>query len=313
VELVRFVARNEEVALVDSWKTWAMILVLTAAACGCGCDDGRPAAAAAAPAAPAKISAQSAIQPEGVSASGPLIVDHQVDVAAQRDGVVVKILAEPGKTVKTGDLLAQLDDQQIASDLEAARAKTRSVDDDLKNWQAETKVLESDYQRALKMWDAQIITKEQLEHARYKLEGDQWDVKRVSELLANSHATERSLELELDKTRVRAPFNGVVARRYARVGQAVARGDRLFWVTAEGPLRLRFTLPEKFFGQLKRGQQLPLASPDVPDETFSAKIIEISPVVDPSSATVEVMVEVVGKSSHLHPGMTASVRIDTSR
>jgi membrane fusion protein (multidrug efflux system) len=281
----------------------------------CGCDVTRPETASAAP--PSAVAQTPTPAPAAVAdpvlASGPLVVEHQVDVLAQRDGVVVNILAEPGKRLRTGDVLAQLDDRQLASDLEATRAKTRSIEDDLKNWEAEAKVLESDYARAQKLWDARIIPMEQLDHARYKAEGDQWDIKRVSELLANSKATERSLELELDKTRIRAPFSGIVARRYIRAGQQVAKGDRLFWVTAEGPLRMRFTLPEKFYGHLKNGQQLPLTSPDVPDQKYTAKVVEMSPVVDPSSGTVEVMVELLGTSGQLRPGMTASVRVDAPR
>ena len=78
------------------------------------------------------------------------------------------------------------------------------------------------------MWEAQIIPLEQLEHAKFKAESDEWDVKRVSELLINSQQVEHSLELELEKTRISAPFDGVVARRYVRQGQSVTRNDRLF-------------------------------------------------------------------------------------
>ena len=189
-------------------------------------------------------------------ASGPIIVEDQVDVAAQRDGVVDRVLAEPGTSVKKGQLLAALDDRQITSDLEAARAKTRSTEDDLRNWEAEAKVLDSDYARAEKMWEAQIIPKEQLDHAKYKAESDQWDVKRVSELLTNAKQNEHSLELELEKTQITAPFNGIVARRYVRAGQSVARNDRMFWVTAVAPLRIRVTLPERFLGHMKSGSAM---------------------------------------------------------
>lgn len=247
---------------------------------------------------------------EPLTISGPLVVEHQVDVAAQRDGVVTRILAEPGQRVQVGDLLAQLDDQQLSSDLEAQRAKTRSIAADLKNWEAEAKVMQSDYERAKKMWDAEIITKEQLEHAQFKAESERWDIQRVRELLTNSHQQERSLELELEKTRIRSPFAGLVARRYVRAGQQVAKNDRLFWVTAEGPLLLRFTLPEKFLGHIHKGQQLPLTSPDVPEERHNAQVTAVSPVVDPASGTVEVVVQLIGSSGQLRPGMTASVRLD---
>lgn len=242
--------------------------------------------------------------------SGPLVVDHQVELTAERDGTVEKILAEPGKRVAKGDLIAQLDDRQISADLDAARAKTRSTENDLKNWEAEAKVLEADYERARKMWDAQLITKEQLDHARYKAESDQWDVKRIQEMVANSRATERSLELELEKTQIRAPFDGVVARRYANLGQPVAKGERLVWITATSPLLVRFTLPETFVGKVRKGQAVSVSSPDVPGEERRARIMQLSPVVDPASGTIDVEAEVLGGAGKLYPGMTASIRVE---
>ena len=242
-------------------------------------------------------------------ASGPIVVEDQVDVAAQRDGVIAKVLAEPGTLVKKGQLLAALDDRQISAELEAARAKTRSTEDDLRNWEAEAKVLDVDYARAEKMWEAQIIPKEQLEHAKFKAESDQWDVKRVSELLVNAKQTERSLELELEKTQITAPFSGVVARRYIRVGQSVVKNDRLFWVTAVAPLRVRVTLPEKFMGRIKPGVALVVTSAEAGDSAkkYRARVIQVSPVVDPSSDTIEILGELNGDTSGLRPGMRADV------
>jgi membrane fusion protein, multidrug efflux system len=246
-----------------------------------------------------------------ITVSGPLIVEHQLDVLAQRDGIVTKLFSDTGGRVRTGDLLAQLDDRQLDADLQAARAKTRSTDADLKNWQAEARVLEADFSRAQKMYDAQLITREQWEHVKFKAEADQWDVQRVEQLLINYKEVEHSLELELEKTRIRAPFAGLVARRYVREGQQVAKGDRLFWVTAEAPLRMRFTLPEKYLGTLKHGQPLPLTIPDFPSEPHTAKVVELSPVVDPTSGTFDGLVEVTGALGRLRPGMSAILRIDT--
>ena len=147
-------------------------------------------------------------------ASGPVVVENQVDVAALREGVIVSILAEPNTRVRKGQLLARLDDRQISADLDAASAKTRSIQANLKNWQAETKVLQSDLARAQKLWEAGVFTKETLEHAQYKVEADKFEISRETEMLTNAKATERSLELEKEKTRITAPFDGIVARRY---------------------------------------------------------------------------------------------------
>lgn len=288
----------------------AMLLaVALPALSSCSSEKSSTTVAAAAPAQPTQPVSSSADEAAVLTVSGPLIVEHQLDLLAQRDGVVARIVAEPGARVRPGDLLAQMDDRQLLADLEAARAKTRSVEADLRNWELEAKVLQSDLERAQKMWDAQLITKEQLEHAKFKAEADEWDIQRVAQLLASSRQTEHSLQLEMEKTRITAPFAGLVARRYVRDGQQVNKGDRLFWVTAEGPLRMRFTVPEKLLGRLKRGQELTLLLPDFPAEHYRARIAELSPVVDPASGTFDGMVELVGNTAHAHPGMSATLLI----
>jgi membrane fusion protein, multidrug efflux system len=284
---------------------------------GCGEKKPETAAAAAAASPPPAVAPASSPAPtvveEFLAVSGPLIVEHQVDVTAQRDGIVASLSAETSTRVKAGTVLARLDERQLTANLEAARAKTRSVEADLRNWQAEAEVMQADYVRAQKLWDLKLISEEQLQHAKFKAESEQWDIGRVRELLSTSRHEERSLELELEKASITAPFDGLVARRYVRVGQTVAKGERLFWVTAEAPLRMRFTLPEKFVGHLKKGEELPLTSPDAPQEKHTARVIEVSPVVDPSSGTIEVLVELVGGKGELRPGMTANVRVADPR
>lgn len=283
------------------------------------CSDKSPQIVAAAPASPsaAPTAASTASLPPGLSqsdkgfaVSGPLLVEHQLDLVAQRDGVLAKLHSDVGARVAAGDLLAELDDRQLNSDLEAARAKTRGIEAELKSWQSEAQVLQYDFERAQKMWDAKLISLEQYEHAKYKAEEEQWDVKKVEQLLITANENQHALELELEKTHISAPFSGVLARRYVREGQQVSRGDRLFWITGDGPLRMRFTLPERFIGRVKRGQELPLTTPDLPGQNYRAKVVELSPVVDPSSSTFEVLVELEGSRGELRPGMDASVTLD---
>jgi membrane fusion protein (multidrug efflux system) len=291
------------------------VTLATMAGLAGGCGQSKPpAVSAGAPVAEATPLAHSSAAPNAFYlATGPLVVENQVDVAAQRDGVIVKTMAEPGTPVKPGQMLGLLDDRQIAADLDAAQANVQKITFNMQNWEAELQALRKDLERSQKMWDAQLITKEQLEHDQYKVAADEFQVQRERQALRQAQATAKSLQIELEKTRIRAPFSGMVARRYVRVGQKVANGDRTFWVTATGPLRVKFTLPERFLGRVKKGEQLTVTSPDLPDEKYTAKVIEFSPVVDPSSGTIEVLAELAGSPGELRPGMAAQVRIHNSR
>jgi len=287
----------------------ALILSLSA------CSDKNPETAAAAPSlTPPAQNTDNPAPPESVgSFSGALFVEHQLDVLAQRDGVISKLNADIGTRVSAGDVLAELDNRQLAADLEAARSRSMGTEAELKSWQSEAKVLDADYERAQKMYDAHLIPLEQFEHSKYKAEEEHWEVQRVEHALATAKATQQSLELEMEKTFIRAPFSGVVARRYIRDRQQVARGDRLFWITGDGPLRMRFTVPEKFIGRIRNRMQLPLTTPDLPDQSYKSEVIEVSPVIDPSSGTFEVMVEVEQPVGALRPGMSARVNLDMQR
>lgn len=297
----------------------ALTIGAFAISAGCSEDHAIPpsttSAASAVPAsAPAATSATPSPAPPDISSSslvvtGPIIVEHQLDLTAQRDGIVTKLLCDVSSRVKSGALMAQLDDRQITANLEAARAKTRGIDAEIRDLKAESEVVQADYGRAQKRWDLGLISEEELQHAKYKAESEQWDIKRVVELRSTSLQEERSLELELEKTRITAPFSGLVARRYVREGQSVAKGDRLFWITAESPLMMRFTLPEKYFGRLHHGQKFEVTSADLPGEKHTASVREVSPVIDPASGTFEVLVEFAPDHGKFRPGMNAALHI----
>ncbi len=279
------------------------------------CDEAKlhQTAEASSPAAPATTSQPAPAQPDAYLATGPIVVENQVDLTAQHGGTIASILADVGKSVRKGDLLAVIDDRQATADRDAAAAKLGSIEADVKNWEAEVKVLESDEQRAEKEWEAQLITKEQLEHVRYKVVADRYELEREQQNLQNAKDQLRSRELELEKTHIEAPFDGMVARRYIRAGQQVSPGDRLFWVTAVSPLRVKFTLPERFVSKVRMGQQVTVTAAEAQSASHQAKIIQISPVVDPASDTIEVLAQLLGPAGDLRPGMSANVRLEKLR
>lgn len=278
-----------------------------------GCSTSTPVTEAAArPSVPARDEIAATIpttQEESYVASGPIVVENQVDVLAQREGMVAEISADVSKMVRKGDLLGKLDDRQLSAQRDALEAKLRSCEASLKDWQAETSMAETDLKRAQQMHDVGVNTQEALDHARYKYQGSQFEIEKAKNDLENAQANLRDLQLELQKTRIEAPFDGVVARRYVRAGQKVASGDRLFWVSAVAPLLVKFTLPERLMQKLKKGDPVYVSSVSAPETLHPARVMQISPVVDPASDSVDVMAELQGKPPELRPGMTANVRL----
>lgn len=292
---------------------WLSLSVISLVLSGLsGCSSSPAPASAAAPRAsnsPPPISLQAQQVENDFIASGPLVVENQVDLEAQRDGVVAEILTDTGSNVGKGQLLAKLDNRQLTADRDAAAAKARSIEADVKNWEAAERVARSDFERSDALLKAKVISKELADHDRYQHEAVVFEVERERENLKYAQSTAKSLDIELEKTNITAPFAGIIARRYIHVGQEVSKNDRLFWISATGPLRLKFTLPEGYVGRVKRGTQLIVSPASAPADIHAARVVMVSPLVDPSSDTIDVTAELQGRTNNLRPGMTANIRL----
>jgi multidrug efflux pump subunit AcrA (membrane-fusion protein) len=76
------------------------------------------------------------------------------------------------------------------------------------------------------------------------------------------------------------------------------------------PLQVKFTLPERFYGKIHEGEEVTVSSADISREAkYSAKIVQVSPVVDPSSGTMEILAQVTGPAPELRPGMLVNISL----
>jgi RND family efflux transporter MFP subunit len=291
------------------------MLPLLLAAAGC---DRHPVAQAAAVTASssAMVAAPSAASTDGdamdakhFATSGPLVAEQQADVAAERDGRVVSIAVEIGDHVHSGQLLASLDDRALNAAVDSQTARIASLKAQVGEWESEQKMDEADLRRADQMREAKILSEENWEHVKYKLDEVIAEVARYRADLDASEADLSAAKLQLAQSRVVAPFAGVVGRRSLRVAQEVKKGEPLFWITAEAPLRILFTVPESAMAAYAVGAPLELTTPDYPDLRQSARILRVSPVVDPASGSVQVIGAVVHPSPLLKPGMSMQVRV----
>jgi RND family efflux transporter MFP subunit len=230
-----------------------------------------------------------------------------------RSGVIVALPADVDTVVRKDQVLARLDGRQLDADRSAARHKAQSLESDLKNWESELQVREADMRRAEAMRKEGISTQEAYDHNRYDLTASQYEVERQREEMLGAEANLKSLDLELEKTRLVAPFNGIVSQRYVRLGQYVTIGDKLFRVIGKSPLEVRFTLPGTDMTLLKRGDLVTVSTTPDFQQITTAAVTHISPVVDPGSGTIEVTAVLTQKLPGLLPGTIASIRIASER
>ena len=240
--------------------------------------------------------------------TGPLVAEQQADVAAERDGRVVTVAVQIGDHVRTGQLLATLDDRALQSGCDSQKAKVASLQAQVHEWESEQKVEEADLRRADAMRAEKIRSEEDWEHVKYKLDETIAEVARYRADEAVAEADLNYANLQLEQSRILAPFSGVVGRSSLRLAQQVKKGDVLFWITAEAPLRVLFTVPESAMGAFSTGAPLELTTADYPQLRQQARVLRVSPVIDPASESLQVIGTVVRPSPLLKPGMTMQVR-----
>jgi RND family efflux transporter MFP subunit len=217
--------------------------------------------------------------------SGPIVLpvlvysDLDADVAARTAGVIARISAELGDAVRAGQVLAIMDDGREMARLAAAAAAAERA--------------RGEYERMEGLRQSGFATQAELDEARYQL--------------STSEAALRVAQVELEYTRVLAPFAGVVTRRHTGMGRPVREGEPLFRVTALQPLKAVARLPERDARGLRRGTVAALL--DDAGVEIRAIISRIAPAVEPGSGTVEVLFD-VPRPGTLLPGSSATVRLD---
>jgi RND family efflux transporter MFP subunit len=240
---------------------------------------------------------------------GPLVVEQQADVVAERDGRVTSVHVEIGDHVRKGQLLALLDDRAVQAARAEKAARLDSLRAQVQTWSSEQSSNEADLRRADAMRAEKILDDEDWEHVQYKLSETKSQVARYQAEELAAEAELRAADVELSQSRITAPFDGVVGRRSVHDAQAVKKGDVLFWITAQAPLRVLFTVPESAMAAFSRGAKLELTTADYPQLKQPAVVFRVSPVVDPASGSIEVIGSLEKPSPLLKPGMSMQVKL----
>ena len=210
-----------------------------------------------------------------------LEAENEARVVAKVGGVVEKLFVEEGHKVKKDQVLAQLDDDKLSLDLAQAEARLKQ--------------LENEFNRKKELYQKKIISTEIFERTRSDFEMQK--------------ATVGLARLMKDYTSIRAPIDGVVAERMIKVGNMVPQNEPCFHISDFEPLLAVLHVPEKEMSKLKENQKAVITVDAFPDETFTGKILRISPVVDPQTGTFKVTGAVTDTEGKLKPGMFTRLSI----
>jgi membrane fusion protein (multidrug efflux system) len=206
---------------------------------------------------------------------------EEATVVAKVGGTVARLYAEEGRPVKTGDALAQLDDTELRYDCEQAEA----------NYEKK----QQEFARSQALYDRHLISTDAFDSVKYDL--------------AVLKASYDIAKLNLDRTVIRSPIDGVVAKRLIKTGNTLTPNQAVFVVTNFDPLLAVLYVPENALARLKPGQPALLTADALAGKTFGGRVARLAPVVDPQTGTFKVTVEVRRTEHDLAPGMFSRVSI----
>jgi len=291
-------------------KPWGMCLVsVLAAALGVGCSsEPAPDQAAAAPARPVVAPATPpSVAPAARTIPAVLTVEHEVDVLAEHDGEIIGLDADEGSKVEANAVLAKMDDRQVEAALEQAKADLKISEYNVQYNEAELHANEARLERAQLMFKDGLGSKADLDTAEFMAKGSKYDLESWKANVVKHQAAVKSLEIELQKMHVSAPFAGVVSRRYVRQGDVVTKGTKCFRVSQLSPLLVEFQVPETDAHKPAVDQPVRGTLLSDPNRAFDARITRVGPVVDAASGSYNVTAALVDPSADLKPGMAVRI------
>lgn len=234
-------------------------------------------------AAPLKV-ATYLVQPmpfaEVVTSTGTLRADEGVELQAETNGKIVAINFREGTRVHKGDLLLKLND----ADLRASLARTTYS-------KALAQLKEQRYSQLL---------------ARHVVTQNDYDT-----ALSDVNVEQANIELykaQIEKTEIRAPFDGVVGLRYVSTGAYVNAATRIATLQRLDKLKIDFAIPEKYVGRVRVGAPISFAIAGGERE-FTGQIYAIDPRIDAATRTLVLRAECANSDGRLLPGAFADIQL----
>ena len=213
--------------------------------------------------------------------TAPIEAFAEADVIAKVGGEVRQLLVEEGDEVRKGQVLARLDGERLKLELNESEAKLRK--------------LQRDYERNIDLQSKGLISDGDFEKIKYEMEA--------------LEAAFNLASLELDYTQIRAPIDGVVARRFVKLGNTISEGDALFKVTSLEPLVAYLHVPEREYRNVDPGQTVGIEIDALGGDTIVATVSRVSPVVDPQTGTFKITVEIIDQQRRIKPGMFGRIGV----
>jgi len=216
-----------------------------------------------------------------INAVGVIKSHESIEVAAQEGGVVKDVRFKSGDHVKKDDVLVQMNDALLQAEKEEHQARLSQAN--------------ITYDRYMKLFEKKAVPKSKKDEA--------FASKKIEE------ARLQMVEEKLERTLLRAPFDGIVGLKDISVGGMVKPGDPIVSLNNIDFMLVDFKVSEFYLDKLHVGKSLEIEVDGFPDNVYTATIESIDPVAEVKDHSIRVRAKIQNVSHELKPGLFARVKL----
>lgn len=295
-------------------RTAAIVPALACLAILSGCRSQQNPAVQAAEAPPVPVGAI-AIQPRPFTAvvpiTGTLISRSRVEIRAETFGRVTKFPKEEGETVKAGEPVIWVEQENYRLTLKQTESAVQVAEAALARTHVLAAHAQTELDRARNLLKSGGITQKDLDLAVVNEQDARSQVRLAEAQLEQSRTAVDIARKKLADTTILAPVGGEIQRKFVNVGAYVEAPTPVMVIVDNGRLELEASVPSAELAAIRSSMRVAFKVNSYPDTKFEGRVVEISPAVDPESRAAKVRIDVPNTGRRLKSGMFAEGEILT--
>ena len=248
---------------------------------------------------------------EQLTVVGNLVGDATVAVVPKTAGRLDAVFVRLGDRVARGARIGKIEDREFLEQVKQAEASFEVGNATVRQREADLKFAQTNLDRSRSLFERQLLPRQTLDDAEARNQAAlaQLDLARAQ--VMQNRARLEELRVILANTLIVSPVNGFVARRAADPGAYVSPNAPIVDVVDIDRVRLIANVVEKDLRRVREGQTANVVVDAYPGESFKGRIARVAPVLDPTTRTAQLEVEIPNPGYRLKPGMYARIDVTT--
>lgn len=222
---------------------------------------------------------------------------NQSTISSQTSGQVMEILVDVDDFVEQGAVIIRLKDTEQRARLDQAEAELQEAN---AVWQEASR----DYERTKEIFQRKLVAQSAMDKATASLKASKARQEAASAALNQARE-------QLEYTRIRAPYAGIVTERLIEIGETASPGQQLISGISLDQLRVSVDVPQSLIPAIRQQPSVQVLLPDASSVTASA--VTIFPFADPASGTFKVRLQLPAELAGLFPGMLVKTRFQIGK